>query len=473
MEYQYEDDAIRGLERELMRQGYSRRDVIKLAGALGLTGLLSACGLSTGQNTATKSPYSISDGSSLQWPRTIVAEPTSPIQLSVAHSWDAIFWTRQVQFDTLFMKRHPNIIIKAENTPFSNYIQKYIAQAAGGTLPDIIYCQYAWAQQLIQPEVIEPLDDYISRQPDFNLGDFTKPSLDFYRRDGKLYGIVYDCGPRMLFYNKQLFDQAGVKYPTNDWTLEDLKQAATKLASGKGRTKIFGLLSLPTSGDASMAPGYLFPFGARYVNEPQETKSYIDQPEAVSAMEWWWELMFKYNAVPTPAEQLTLLQDAFTSGRSAMMMAGSWSTPGLTQNAHFKWDMALWPQGPKGRIIDTAGSAYMIPKSTENKNVAWIYLNEYLSPAGQSFMWGMTGRGSPARKSAWPSYFASKFAPRGARLVYEALNNYATNQIMYQPRVTDTAGPVWDRVVAGDITIADGLHQITQQIDPILALNAS
>lgn len=474
-EYPYTEESVRDLTRAALRRGYSRREFMTLVGTLGLAAAVSACDLSTGQNTATKSPYAISDADKLQWPQTVVPEPRSPVHLSIAHSWDAVFWTRQVQFDTLFMQRHPNIIIHAENTPFAGYLQKYIAQAAGGTLPDIIYCQYAWGQQFIRPGLIEPLDDYISRQPDFHLEDFTRPSLGFYQRNGKQYGIAYDCGPYMLFYNKDLFDQAGIAYPTNNWTLEDLKQAAIKITRGSGADKIFGLLALPSPGDASMAPTYLYPFGARYVNEPLETKSYIDQPEAIHAMEWWMELQLKYNAVPSADEKLALLQDAFTMGRAGMMNAGSWSTPNLTQNAHFKWDITIWPQGPDKRVMGAAGSAYMMPKTTQNKDVAWVYLNEYLSSAGQTFMWGMTGRGSPARKSAWPSYFASKFAPHGAKLVYEALSNYAVNEILYQPvtpRVTDAAQAIWDRVIARDIPVADALHQVAQQINPILALNA-
>jgi len=228
-----------------------------------------------------------------------------------------------------------------------------------------------------------------------------------------------------------------------------------------------------------MAPPYLFPFGAQYVNEPQETKCLIDQPQAVQTMQWWMELRSKYQTVPSPAENQGILQqgsDAFTLGRAAMMINGSWATPGLDQNAHFKWDFTSWPKGPKASSTFGEGSAYILSKNGPNKDAAWIYLNEYLSTAGQSFMWGMTGRGSPARKSAWESYFNSKFAPPSARIVLDALNNQASNAVLYlpaTPRVVNTAGPIWDRVVAGQLAVKDALQQICQRIDPILAQNAS
>lgn len=489
MEHQQNDAIIRDLECEMLKRGYSRRDFVKIAGAFGLSGILAACGGSvkpqTDQGRAaagtptqqTQSPYSINDANGLQWPKTVLPEPTSKVQLSVAHAWDAVFWTRQQQFDTLFMKRHPNISIQAENVAWTDFLQKYLAQAAGGSLPDILYCHFSWAQQFITGNMLIALDDYISKQTDFNPSDFTKPSMGFYQRGGKQHGVAYDCGPLMLFYNKDLFDKAGMKYPTDAWTLDDFKQAVIKLTSGSGRDKIFGITGTPTPGQADLAPNYLFPFGAKYVNEPQETQSFINQPEAVKAMEWWMELRLKYNTAPSPADTQSMSQQggAFVLGRAAMDINGSWATPGLNQNARFKWDVAPFPKGPRGRFTSAEGSAYVITQSSQQKDAAWIYLNEYLSTAGQSFMWGMTGRGSPARKSAWDAYLSSKFAPAGAKFILDALNTYGTNQVMHQPsaqKIVNTAQPIWDRVVAGSLGVKEGLDQVQQQIAPLLAQNA-
>ena len=484
MERQPSEEMVYELERRLQQHGYSRRDIIKLAGALGLSGLLAACGTvkpqtAQGQRAASgggSSLYSIHDADGLHWPKAAVPEPTSPVQISVSHAWDATFMTRQQQFDQLFMKRHPNITVSAEDTPFNQYLQKYLAQAAGGALPDVLYCQFAWAQQFITQKLVIPLDPYLAKQTDFNLDDFTKPSMGFYQYKGQQYGIAYDCGPLVLFYNKDLFDKGGVSYPNARWTVNDLKQAAIKLSNGDTHNKMYGLASLPSPASGDIAPPYLFPFGARYVNE-QQTQSLIDQPEAVQAMQWWMEIQLKYKAAPGLAEQQALQQqqtDEFTVGRAAMILNGSWATPALSQNAAFKWDVALWPKGPKGQFTSAEGSAYMISSSSQQKDAAWIYLNEYLSSSGQQFMWGMTGRGSPARSSAWASYFKSKFAPAGAKVILDALQSYATNDILYlpaTPKITNAAQPIWDRVVNGQTSVADGLQQITQQINPLLAQN--
>jgi multiple sugar transport system substrate-binding protein len=494
------------LARELTRRGFSRREVLKVGlrlglGATSLGALLSACGgaaapaaaptaaPAAGAAAPTAAPaadapaapassiYDAAEGADAAWPKSTVADPADKVELSVAHAWDATFFERQKQFDTLFMQRHPNIVIKAENTPWGQFRQKYLAQAAGGALPDLFYVHFSWAQDLAKSGTMIPLDDYVAKEKDFKLDDFIKSSLPSYQRDGKLWVIPYDEGPGILYYNKDIFDKAGVKYPDDSWTLDDLKAAAIKLTSGEGANKIFGFNGTPTPGDSLLAPPYLFPFGAQYLSEPKEDQYLLNKPEAVAAMEWWMELRSKDKAVPSPAESQAFQQaniNAFQVGRVAMMIDGSWATPGISQNAKFKWDVAKWPKGPKAQATFSAGSGYAIASTSKSPDAAWIYLNEYLSTAGQSYMWGVTGRGSPARNSAWDSYLKSKFAPANAKIIQESLNSFASHDILDQPtapRVSQAATPIWDLVVAGQLAVKDAIDQIGQAIEPIIAEN--
>lgn len=475
------------LAHELIKRGMSRRDMLKVAlrlglGATGVSALLAACGqpaatpgtpaAPAAEPTAPTNIFDEGEGSQGPWP-SAANEPASKVELSVAHAWDATFFERQKQFDKLFMERHPNITIKSENTPFGEYLQKYTAQAAGNALPDIMYVQFAWAQQLIKGGLLRPLDDYIAQQTDFNLDDFTKPSLVSYQRDGKLYGVPYDEGPANLYYNKDLFDKAGIKYPDDTWTLDTLKEAALKLTSGEGPNKVFGLGELPSLGDGLMAPVYLFPFGAEYLTEPKEDQCKINQPEAIQALEWWEELRQK-GAIPGPADMQGVGWPAFQSGRIGMTQQGSWATPPIQANSKFNWDIAKWPKGPVRHTTFSAGSSYTITRDSKNPDAAWIYMNDYLSTAGQIYMWASTGRGSPSRLSAWPAYIGSKFAPPGAKFVEDAMRTTATHDIIDQPtgpKVSQAAGPIWDLVVAGQLSVKDACDQAFAAIDPIIAEN--
>jgi multiple sugar transport system substrate-binding protein len=382
---------------------------------------------------------------------------------------------RQTQFDELFTERHPNIKIEAENTTFADYLQKYTTQAAGGTLPDIMYTQFSWAQQLIQADLFQPLDDYIAKQPDFNLDDFTPPSLVSYKYEEKLYGIPYDEGPGNLYYNKDLFDAAGVAYPDETWTLDTLKEVATQLTSGEGAEKIYGLSGLPVLENSTIAPSYLYPFGGEYVNEPEESECRLTTAETVAAFQWWQEI-WDAGAVPHPDDLETLAWPAFQFGQIAMYHEGSWATPPIQAGAGFNWDIALWPAGPARHSTFSAGSCYAITRDAQNADAAWIYLNDYLSTAGQIYMWALTGRGSPARLSAWPAYLELETNPPGTHLVQEAMTTIASHDILDQPtgpQVTQTAGPIWDEVIAGSLSVEEALNEACAAIEPILAQNAS
>lgn len=485
------------LAREIRRRNLSRREMLTIAARLGLSAagvgaLLAACGQApAGGGTAAQpttapaapaapeaepTPGSIfveGEGANAAWPKSAVADPGAKVSISVAHAWDATFFERQKQFDKLFMERHPNIEVKAENTPWGEFRQKYVAQAAGNALPDLIYIQFAWAQEMIKNGLFVSVDDYIAKEKGFNLDDFSKASLISYQRDGKLWGIPYDEGPGNLYYNKELFDAAGVKYPDDNWTMEDLKTAAFTITKGEGPNKIFGLGELPTPGDTLMAPPYLFPFGGTYLTEPKEDQVLIGKPEAVKAMEWWEEFRTK-GAVPSPADMQNIAWPAFQFGKIAMTFQGSWATPPIAANSKFKWDIAKWPKGPVKQSTFSAGSAYMITRDSKNPEAGWIYLNEYLSTAGQEYMWASTGRGSPSRLSAWPAYLSSKFAPPGAKNVQDAMFSFASHDIIDQPtgpRVTQAAQPIWDLVVAGQLKVKDALDQVVAALEPIIAEN--
>jgi multiple sugar transport system substrate-binding protein len=477
------------LARELLRRGLSRRQMIGAMLRLGLGAgtmgaVLAACGQAPAQQgaAATTAPaaeptsasiFAADEGADGEWPESAVADPGSKVSISVAHAWDATFFERQKQFDQLFMQRHPNIEVVAENTPWGDFRQKYIAQAAGNALPDLLYLHFSWAQELIKQGLFKPVDDYIAQQKDFNLDDFTPASLVSYKRDGKLWGLPYDEGPGILYYNKDLFDAASEGYPDDSWDLERLKQVAIKLTKGEGPNKQFGLGGLPSPGDATMAPAYLFPFGAQYLSEPKEDQVLINAPEAVAALEWWEELRTK-GAVPSPADMQNVAWPPFQFGKIAMVLDGSWATPPIQANSKFKWDIARWPKGPKAHKTFSAGSAYAITRDSKNPEAAWIYLNEYLSTAGQSYMWGSTGRGSPARLSAWPSYLESKFAPPGAQFIEQSVRTTAVHDILDQPtsvRVTQAAGPIWDLVVAGQLGVKEACDQVFAAVDPLVAEN--
>ncbi|MGN9843308.1 ABC transporter substrate-binding protein [Nonomuraea sp. H19] len=469
----------------------NRRQMLALAVAAAAVPALAACGDSRQQKQAAapvKSGAQVIDpnrpssddwpfeeaeqlNNSLTWPKTDVPDPASKVVITLAFTTDAVTEVRNAQFDFFFKKRHPNIEIKRESATFDQFLTKYMAQAAGGTLPDVLYNHYSWTQNLIANKVLQPLDDFIAKTPEFDMDDIPQRGLGYFKRDGGLYGLPTDMAPKLLFYNKDLFDKAGLEYPDESWTWDKLFETAKKMTSGSGVEKIYGISPMPKP-SPDLSSVYLMPYGGRFL-DAAESKVMINEPNARDVMSRWLDLLVKDKAVPSLAElQLLEKVDPFKSGHAALFVNGAWVMLELAKQKAFKWGATQVPKGPEGRTTPAVGSALVMPASSQNKDAAWIYMHEYLSASGYKFR----RISAPARQSAWEDNAKALGIPvETAELVKKIMADYASDdgvlRLPANKKVVDTALPVWERAQLGKISLDDALKEIADKVTPVLAEN--
>jgi len=474
--------------------GMSRRQVVSLAALAAAAVPLSACGDDRKRQTTAPAgatgaadpdrpenkayPYDEAQTlfQSLTWPKTSIPEPRSKVTVTMAITADENAQVRHQQFTKFFREQHPNIEIKREITPFADYLTKYITQAAGGSLPDLMYTHYSWAQNLIKYNILAPLDDYISATPDFNKSDFTATALSFFAKDGKQYGVPTDSAPKMLFYNKEIFAKAGIELPDSTWTWAKLQEVAKQLTQGSGVNKQFGFTPMPIPyGDLTTL--YLLPYGGRFLSQDETTVT-INSPQASEALAPWVDLQVKSKSVPSLAELQALENaDPYRANHSAMACNGAWIIPAvlsLPDHQKFEWGLTHLPSGPAGRFSPAVGSAFGVTTKAANKDAAWIVLNAFLSAAGQRFFMFSP----PARMSTFDANLkALKVDDQIIADCKEALKTYATSDgVLKLPntqKVIDTAKPVWDRVRGGKQSLADGLKDIAERCAPVAKANAA
>ncbi|MEZ0070758.1 sugar ABC transporter substrate-binding protein [Planotetraspora sp. GP83] len=409
---------------------------------------------------------------SLTWPKTDVADPASKVAITVAMTSDVIAEVRNTQFDFFFKKRHPNIEIKREISPsVDDFLTKYMAQAAGGVLPDVMYNHYSWTQNFIANNILQLLDDYVAKTPSFDMDDLPQKGLAYFQRDGKLYGLPTDMAPKLLFFNKDLFDKAGIKHPDEGWTVDKMLDAARKMTSGSGAEKVYGFSPMPIP-SPDLSAVFLMPHGGRFLNA-DESAVVITEPAAAKAMGLWLDLLLKDKAVPSLAElQLLEKVEPFKTGHAAMHINGAWLMTELSKQKAFKWGATHVPKGPAGRFTPAVGSALVMPASSQNKDAAWIYMHEFLSSTGQQFR----RISAPARQSAWEPNAEALGIPQDiAKLVKDVLADYAsTDGVMKLPankKVVNTAKPIWERAMLGKTDLESALREIADKVTPLLAEN--
>jgi len=139
--------------------------------------------------------------------------------------------------------KHPDIHIRLEHTPYGGYVSKILTRIAGGAAPDVICAEVDYFVNFATKGVFENLTPYIKEDNSFNVDDFFPEVIRRFTVGGHVYAIPRDTAPfACVFYNKELFDKAGVAYPADDWTWDDLLEKAKALTKSNedGRITQYG-----------------------------------------------------------------------------------------------------------------------------------------------------------------------------------------------------------------------------------------
>jgi multiple sugar transport system substrate-binding protein len=142
-----------------------------------------------------------------------------------------------------FQAKYPNIKLQIEEAPWADFTTKIVTNIAGNNAPDIWFQENAVILGYGTRGVAENLEPYIKR--DLKTEDYIESLLSAKTPDGKIYGIPHGVNPNALVYNKKIFQQNNIPFPTDNWTFQDMIDAAKKLTKGHGRRRENGYLWFP------------------------------------------------------------------------------------------------------------------------------------------------------------------------------------------------------------------------------------
>lgn len=269
--------------------------------------------------------------------------------------------------ENLFEKQNPDIDINIQTVGFEDYFQQLATKIAGGSAPDVFELNIENFSTYAKKGAIKEMDSVL-QEIGFDESTVRKEALDAFKIDGKQFGIPQKFSNVVMVYNKDLFDQAGVKYPTAKWTWEEELNAAKKIkALGNG---VWGTLR----------PVQTFEFfktvkqnGGSMMSE--DGKSFtINKPENVEAITKLTDLYLKEKVSPMEKD-LGGMQDIdlFKAGKLGMIVTGIWNLPDFEQNANFNWDIAVEP-AIKQKATHFFSDAVVISSETKNEDAAakWV-----------------------------------------------------------------------------------------------------
>jgi multiple sugar transport system substrate-binding protein len=238
------------------------------------------------------------------------------------------------------------------------FYQKLQLMLAGNSPLDVFIVEDKMARFFAGNGVIRPLDDFISSD---DASKYYPATIAPFKLEGKTYGLPRRVNNTATYYNKDMFDEAGIEYPVEGWTQDDLletAQALTKTAGGE--TEVYGT-------DFLLAYQHIVPWiwsnGGELFDE-DFTTSLVDMPETVETLQFIADLRYKYNVMATPevSEAMEGTSGMFVSQKLATIGGGygCWLVPTFRKIEDFGWDVAPLAAGSAGRTNIVYASCFAV-----------------------------------------------------------------------------------------------------------------
>jgi ABC-type glycerol-3-phosphate transport system substrate-binding protein len=363
-----------------------------------------------------------------QSPQPATTAPTAqqaPAKTGAAVALRFFFWTGSEEESKFWQdlaadasKIVGNVEVKFETDSFANYWTKLPADAASGTVADILGLQSLRTAGFTSRNLYMPLDDFIKDDKGFDLSDFDKTIVDGLSFKGRLFALSYDLGPYVMYINKALFQKAGVPLPKPDWSWNDFVETTKALTRTIDGAVVFG--SVYANGFDRMVP-WIFSNGGDYANA-DFTKSTLGSPETVEALQFYADLAFKHKAAApiTDPGNPNADRDQFQAARAAMYVSGPWNFINMRSRMKDDWDIVPLPKGKAGSISAVAGSGFGVSASTKHPKEAWEVVKALTSTDGLKKV-ASAGRGYPGRKSAVEAFYKKDALPQHQEVIGEQL----------------------------------------------------
>lgn len=249
------------------------------------------------------------------------------------------------------------------------------AGAQGGSMPDVFWMHSNEAERYMSNEMLLDLTDRIAESDSIDMSKYPEDITELYTYDGKNYAIPKDVDTIALWYNKTLFDEAGIPYPTADWTWDDLYEAAKALT----KDGTYGFACSATNNQS----GYynlIYDKGGYVINDDKTASGY-DDPNTIAAMQYF-EKMIQEGIMPSQQVLSESAEDVLLgSGTLAMTTQGSWMLSSFKDNEYISQNcdcVELPKDATTGKRVSIYnGLGWAASADTDNPDEAW-QLIEYL-----------------------------------------------------------------------------------------------
>jgi multiple sugar transport system substrate-binding protein len=429
---------------EYKQKKLTRRDFLKMGGIGVGAAALASCG---GQATEAPAEAPAADEPVAEAPAA--AEPVTVEFLAWGDNADIPAWD---QLSKNYMEMNPNVTVNvtAVADPNNNFYPKLQTMVAGGTPPAVSSFQgWEW-QTYADKDLLAPLDAWIERD------GLTGPYPEGYKaiddstiRNGKRYLVPTQAGTMVMFYLKKPFDDAGMPYPTDDWTFEEFLEMSEKLTMEKDGGKQYGMQA---NGSWFRDIAYIRSTGLQEFDELVDPKKVqFNQPEIVDMIQLMaQDVFYSMGVAPSPAD-LSGGANTFQVGSCVMKYEGAWFFPNINSpelreaGAELPFDVVLMPQYKDESRPHRGWAEGVVVMKTDQAEDGWGFASYIGGDEGNKIYSEISGRipgNFNAIQSFWIPLVKEKFGVENGQAFVEALKLAEVDVVSGVPR-----SKMWSEVV--------------------------
>lgn len=410
--------------------------------------------------------------------RTVFAASAFALALATSTAWAielrVTIWTGNEAhlsmlngFAESFKSKHPDVTVRFETIPPGDYTQKLTFQLAGGNPPDAGWMMEDAASTFANAGVLIDLATTLNGVEGYDFADFSEPAMGLWQKDGKVWGVPFSTSPFVIFYNKDLFDQAGIEDPLTlagkgEWDMAKFQEVAASLKEATGK---WGFEFKDGQGyDTRIMHALMPPIRAYGGDAWSSGECGFDKPEAVAAVRQLHDMVFKDKSIVPPGET-----GDYFSGNAAMTI-NQISRASLMEKAGFDWSIAPLPSGPAGEAPVIGQAGLVVFTNAKNKELAAEFIAHVTSKENVATMAQFF---PPARNSVLNSdgfISSNKLIPaEQMKVVADAI---AEGKVLpsheKSPQILAAMKPRVDALWRADANVEEALKAVCAAIQPLL-----
>lgn len=341
------------------------------------------------------------------------------------------------------------------------------AGAQGGSLPDVFWMHSNESERYMSNDMLLDLTDKIAESDLIDPANYPEDIWGLYTHEDKYYAVPKDVDTIALWYNKTMFDDAQLEYPTADWTWDDMFEAAKKLTKDDGSQ--YGL-ALRNDNNQAGYYNMIYDNGGYVINDDR-TESGWDDPKTIEAMEMVEEYI-KAGVMPSMETMSENGEDVlFQSGKVAMVLQGSWMLAAYRDN-EYTAENCDCVELPKSATTDRRVSIYnglgwAASASGSNTDNAWKLIEYLGSEAAQKKQaeLGVTMSAYTGTSDAWADSADFNLEAYLNMMDDMVIRPYSKSTVTWENEDNE----ILKEVYTGDKSMADACKEMADQMNEKLA----